>query len=75
MTMFRRSVLAIVAISVFSLPALAAEEFWVVKNEATKNCEVVDKKPDGKTLMEVGKKSYKDKKAAEEAMKEDKECK
>lgn len=50
-------------------------EFWVAKNETTKKCEVVDKKPDGKTLMEVGKKSYESKAAAEKAMKEYKECK
>lgn len=73
--MFKRTVLALTAISILSLPALAAEEFWVAKNAITKKCEVVNKKPDRKTLMEVGKKTYKSKKAAEDAMKEDKECK
>ncbi len=73
--MFKRTVLALTAISILSLPALAAEEFWVAKNATTKKCEVVDKKPDGKTLMAVGKNTYKTKKAAEDAMKEDKECK
>jgi hypothetical protein len=73
--MFKRTVLALTAISILSLPALAAEEFWVAKNATTKKCEVVNKKPDGKTLMEIGKKTYKSKKAAEDAMKEDKECK
>jgi hypothetical protein len=73
-----KSKLAIVAISLlaFSLPALAATtEFYVAKNQATKKCEVSDKKPDGKTMMMIGKDMFKTKVEAETAMKAAADCK
>jgi hypothetical protein len=74
--MFRRSVLALTAVSMFSLPALAVTPYYLVKNDTTNKCEVTDKKPDGKMMMAVGKTaSYKTKKAAEAAMKTAAECK
>lgn len=73
--MIRQSMLVVAAVAAFSLPAVAATEHWVAKNETTKKCEVVSKKPDGKTLMEIGKKSYESKAAAEKAMKTAAECK
>ncbi len=59
----------------FSLPALAAEEFYVAKNDATKKCEVTQTKPDGKKMMMVGKDMYKTKAEAETAMKAATDCK
>ena len=73
--MIRRTLLAVATVATFSLPAFAATEYWVAKNEATKKCEVVETRPDGKTLMEVGKKGFESKEAAEKAMKEAAECK
>jgi len=73
--MLRHVIIAFATLSIFSLPAFAAEEYWVVKNESTKKCEVVEKKPDGKTHMEVGKAAHKTKEAAEKAMKAAAECK
>jgi hypothetical protein len=67
--MFRRSVIALSMLSLCSLPALAATEYWVVKSASTKKCEVVTKKPDGKAFIEVGMASHKNKKEAETAMK------
>jgi hypothetical protein len=72
--MFRRSMLALAAVSMFSLPTLAATQYWVAKNDATNKCEVTSKKPSGK-LMEIGKTAYKTKKEAETAMKSAAECK
>src|SRR5262245_1245076 len=74
-TMFRRSVVALAVLSLCSLPAFAATEYWVAKSASTKKCEVVTKKPDGKTLIEVGMASHKNKKEAETAMKTAAECK
>jgi hypothetical protein len=74
-TMLRRIVIALATFSIFSLPAFAATEYWVAKSATTKKCEVVEKKPDGKTMMEVGKSGHKTKEAAEKAMKAAAECK
>jgi hypothetical protein len=73
--MLRRVVLATAAVAVFSMPAFAATEFWVAKSAATKKCEIVDKKPDGTKMMDMGKKSYATKGNAEKALKELKDCK
>lgn len=59
----------------FSAPALAATDYYVVKNAATKKCEVTSVKPDGKSMMEVGKKFYKTKDEATDAMKTASACK
>ena len=58
----------------FTAPAFAATEWYIVKNEATKKCEVVDKKPDGKKLMQIGMNMFKTKAEAETAMKGAKDC-
>ena len=73
--MFRRTVIALATLSLCSLPAFAATEYWVAKSASTKKCEVVTKKPDGKTLIEVGMAAYKNKKEADAAMKAAAECK
>jgi hypothetical protein len=73
--MFRRAAIAAAALSLLCLPAFAATEFWVAKSASTNKCEVVSKKPDGKTYMEVGKAGHKTKAAAEKAMKSAAECK
>ena len=73
--MFRRSLVALATLSLLSLPAFAATEFWVAKSASTKKCEVVTKKPDGKAFIEVGMSTHKNKKEAETAMKAAAECK
>jgi len=73
--MFRRTIIALATLSLCSLPAFAATEYWVAKSANTKKCEVVTKKPDGKTLIEVGMAVHKNKKEAEAAMKSAAECK
>jgi hypothetical protein len=71
----RHALLAATLVATFSIPAFAATEYWVAKSEATKKCEVVTKKPDGKKLMEVGMQNYQTKQSAEKAMKVAAECK
>jgi hypothetical protein len=71
----RHALLAATVVATFSIPAFAATQYWVAKNEATKKCEVVTKKPDGYKLMEVGMQNYQTKQSAEKAMKVAAECK
>ena len=73
--MFCRTIISAVALSLLTLPALAATDYWVATSASTKKCEVVDKKPDGKTMMEVGMVHYKTKAEAETAMKASAHCK
>lgn len=63
------------ALAIFSVPALAATDYYVAQNATTKKCELTQIKPDGKTMMMVGKTFYTSKAAAETAMKADKLCK
>ena len=64
-----------IAVATLSMPAFAATEFFVAKDAATKKCSVVDKKPDEKSAMMVGKASFDTKAKAEDAMKAEKDCK
>jgi hypothetical protein len=73
--MFRRTIIAVATLSLCSLPAFAATEYWVAKSASSKKCEVVTRKPDGKKLIEVGMIAHKNKKEAEAAMKSAAECK
>jgi len=73
--MLRRTIIVLATISLCSLPAFAATEYWVAKSASTNKCHVVTKKPDGKTSIEVGGIAHKNKKEAEAAMKSAAECK
>ena len=72
--MFRRSVIALAALSLASLPALAANEYWVAKSATTHKCEVIAHKPDGKSMVEVGKIGHKTRHDAQRALKAAAEC-
>lgn len=71
-TKYLVTALALVA---FSAPSFAATEWYVVKNASTKKCEISDKKPDGKSMMEIGKTGFKTKADAQTAMKAAAGCK
>jgi hypothetical protein len=59
----------------FAMPALAADEFYVVQNVKTKKCMIVDKKPTTTTeTTVVGDGVYKTKVEAETGMKTVKVC-
>ncbi len=70
-----KTIIAALALTAFSLPALAATQYYVVKNDSTKKCELSEAKADGKKLMEVDKVVYKTKIEAETAMNAAKNCK
>ncbi len=65
----------VLALAVFTAPAFAATDWYVVKNEASKKCEVISHKPDGKKLMMIGTAGHKTKAEAETALKADADCK
>jgi hypothetical protein len=73
--MIRKMMIAGVAVAAFTLPALAATEFFVAKDAATQKCAVMDTKPDEKAAMAVGAVSYANKEDAAAAMKAAPECK
>jgi hypothetical protein len=56
-------------------PMKTMHTYYVGKVVKTKKCEVTTHKPDGKTVMMVGKDTYKTKAEAETAMKAAAECK
>ena len=57
----------------FAVPALAANEFYLVQDTATKKCSIVEAKPTIGTMTVVGL-VHKTKLEAETAMKADKSC-
>ncbi len=57
----------------FAMPALAASEFYLVQDTATKKCSIVDVKPTISTMTVVGA-VHKTKMEAETALKADKSC-
>ena len=74
MTMNIKYALCGVALAALVTPALAANEFYVVQDSATKKCSIVDQKPTAAALMLVGTTVYKTQAEAEIAMKADKIC-
>ena len=67
---------AAVMLVAFSLPAFAADEFYVVQDVKTKKCTVVDKKPTDSTTTVVSPSGtiYKARTEAESGMKTVKVC-
>ena len=67
---------AAVMIAAFSLPAFAADEFYVVQDVKTKKCTIVDKKPTDTSMTVVSPSGtiYKTRSEAETGMKTVKIC-
>ncbi|MBR0685474.1 hypothetical protein JQ612_30165 [Bradyrhizobium manausense] len=67
---------AAVMIAAFTLPAFAADEFYVVQDVKTKKCTVVDKKPMDASMTVVSPSGaiYKSRTEAESGMKTVKVC-
>lgn len=60
--------LLLAAFSTASFAATAAPGFYVVQDAKTHKCAVMDKAPDGKTMMDAGTKMYDSQANAEKAM-------
>jgi hypothetical protein len=64
-----------ILIAAFVTRALAADEFYVVQDTATKKCTIVDKKPaTTTTVTQVGPVAFKTRQEAESGMKTIKVC-
>lgn len=67
-------VLALALVS-FTAPAFAGTPWYIVKNETTKKCEVVNKKPaKGSKWMQIGMNDFKTKAEAQAALKGSLDC-
>ncbi|MEP9372952.1 hypothetical protein [Mesorhizobium sp. KR1-2] len=73
--MISKIVVAASLVVAFSMPAFAAAHFWVAKDSDTQKCQVVDKKPDGKKMIDAGNKTYASQANAQRALKELGACK
>lgn len=73
--MLKNFVVSGALLAALSVPTLAATPaFYVEQDAKTHACMVTDKKPDGKTMMDVGTKAYDSKANAEKAMANLKAC-
>lgn len=63
------------SMSATSFASTAAPEFYVAQDAKTHKCMVMDKKPDGKSMTDVGTKAYATKGDADNAMSKLKACK
>ncbi|OHV89593.1 hypothetical protein [Mesorhizobium sp. ORS 3428] len=73
--MVRTIAIATIVAAFASLPAAAAEQYWVARDAVSKQCEVVPKKPDGTLVVDVGKKRYASEAEAKKAMDALPDCK
>lgn len=73
--MIRKVLVAASVVTLLSMPAFAATQYWVAKDATTKKCSVVSTKPDGKKMTDAGTKAYDSQGNAEKAMKLLKDCK
>jgi len=71
----RKLLVTAVLVLNFSVPSLAADEFYVAQDPVAKDCQIVKEKPDGKTLVMLGTSSYPSRDAAKAAKKANPECK
>ena len=69
-----KALIAGMLVIAFAMPALAADEFYVVQDVKTKKCTIVDKKPTTTTETVVGNGMYKTRTEAETGMKTVKVC-
>ncbi|HEX3339688.1 MAG TPA: hypothetical protein VHT68_11010 [Pseudolabrys sp.] len=70
-----KALMAGILVVAFAMPALAADEFYVVQDVKTKKCTIVDKKPTTTTeTTVVGNGMYKTRVEAETGMKSVKVC-
>ncbi|MBI2717474.1 MAG: hypothetical protein HY245_11330 [Rhizobiales bacterium] len=72
--MIRNIAITATALVALSMPALAAVKYYPVQDATTKKCSIVEKKPDGKTMILIGKTGFSTKAKAETALKADKAC-
>jgi hypothetical protein len=75
LSMIRKSLVVAAIVATFATPAFAATTYYVAQDATTHKCSVTSKKPDGKTMMMIGKAGYTTKAKATTAMGAAAECK
>ena len=70
-----KALIGAVLVCAFVTPALAADEFYVVRDTTTKKCTIVDKRPTTTTtITQVGPVAFKSRTEAEAGMRKEKIC-
>ncbi len=68
-------VFATALVVTIAAPAFAATQYFVAQDASSHKCSIVEKKPDGKTMMMIGKAAYASQADASTALKGAAECK
>lgn len=69
----KKYAIAVLLVAGLATPALAAQ-FYVAQSTSNHKCSIVSKRPDGKSLTQLGTAGYQSKAAAEAAMKGITDC-
>ncbi len=69
----KKLMISAIVLTAVSSPALA-DEYWVVRDSATKHCSIVTEKPTTTTTTVVGDTAFKTRTEAESSMKTTKVC-
>jgi hypothetical protein len=69
----KRYVIVPVLLIAFTAPAIAGE-FYIAQDPTTKDCDIVEEKPDGQTKIMIGKGPYSSAQEARAAKKDATEC-
>lgn len=73
--MIKNTLVAAAAVLMLTVPTFAATSYYVAQKPNSTGCSVVTTKPDGKTMMMMGKNTYKTGAAAQSTIKLMKACK
>jgi hypothetical protein len=73
--MIKSTLLAASAVLLLSAPSFAATSYYLAHKPNSTACQIMQTKPDGKTMMMVGKSAFKSSAAAQTAMKSATGCK
>jgi hypothetical protein len=73
-TMVSKLLVAAALAAAFVVPAYAATTYYVAQDAKSHKCSVTTKKPDGKTMMEIGTAGYNTRAAADAALKAASAC-
>jgi hypothetical protein len=71
----KKSLLTAAFVFALAAPALAAGQFYVALDTSTRECQLMDTRPDGTTQKMVGSGAYKTEAEAEQAIQSLTECK
>ncbi|MFO1090895.1 MAG: hypothetical protein U1E46_15085 [Hyphomicrobiales bacterium] len=66
-----RTLITVASLVAFSGSAFAATEYYIVRDAKTGKCEISEKKPDGKAMVQIHHQQFTSKAEAEKVLKSD----